>query len=321
MVSLTHIINLVIRKGIIPADWKCARVSAIYKHDSKLDLNNYRPISFLPVVSKNFEKVVFDQAYAFLNKNNLLSDIQSGFRPLHSTLTAMLDVTDKWYTNMDSRLINAVLFIDLKKAFDTIDHNILLPKLACYGFNKETIDLFRNYLSDRTQITVINNIRSDTRKVTCGVPQGSILGPLLFLICINDLPNSELVSDGRLFADDTNLTFADSNPDKLISVLNDNLKTLQNLLNLNKLSLNAIKTKCMFISRQKLSTIPEEPNIAISGNKIERVRSYKCLGLKLDESLTWEHHVSTKISKVSKVIGVLRSLTDRSLFMEGGREK
>ena len=170
----------------------------------------------------------------------------------------MLDVTDKWYTNMDSGLINAVLFIDLKKAFDTIDHNILLQKLTCYGFNKETIDIFRNYLSDRTQITVINNIRSDTRKVTCGVPQGSILGPLLFLIYINDLPNSELVSDGRLFADDTNLTFTDSNPDKLISVLNDDLKTLQNWLNLNKLSLNAIKTKCMFMaSRQKLSTIPE----------------------------------------------------------------
>ena len=124
MVSLTHIINLVIRKRIIPVDWKCARVSEIYKHDSKLDLNNYRPISVLPVVSEIFEKVVFDQAYAFLNKNNLSSDMQSGFH-----------VTDKWYTNKDSGLINAVLFIASKKAFDTIDHNILLRKLTVSAGN------------------------------------------------------------------------------------------------------------------------------------------------------------------------------------------
>ncbi len=137
VVSLTHIINQVIRKGIISTDWKCARVSVIYKHDSKLDLNNYRPISVLLVVSKIFEKVVFDQAYAFLNKNNLLSDIQSGFRPLH--LTAMLDASDKWYTNMDSGLINVILFIDLKKAFDTIDHNILLQKLTCLASIKKRL--------------------------------------------------------------------------------------------------------------------------------------------------------------------------------------
>ena len=117
--SLTHIINLAICKGSIPADWKCARVSAIYKHDSKQDLNNYRPISVLPVVAKIFEKIVFDQSFAFLNKNNLLSDMQSGFRPLHSTLTAMLDATDKWYTNMDSGFINAIKTIDLFKNYLT----------------------------------------------------------------------------------------------------------------------------------------------------------------------------------------------------------
>ncbi len=191
--SQTYIINLVICKGIIPVDWKSARVSAIYKNDSKLDLNNYRPISVLPVIAKVFEKVVFDQTYNFLNDNDLLSKEQSGFRHLHSTLTAMLDATDQWYTNMDNGLINAILFVDLKNR---------------YGFSKQTVELFRNYLSGRTQITVINNVSSGSCEITCGVPQGSILGPLLFLLYINDLPKCQLVSNGRLFADDTNLTYA-----------------------------------------------------------------------------------------------------------------
>ena len=129
------------------------------------------------------------------------------------------------------------------------------------------------------------------------------------LIYINDLPNSNLKTDGRLFADDTNLTKADNDPEKLISILNDDLKTLQNWLNPNKLSLNATETKCMFIaSRQNLSTFPEEPHVLISGNRIERVGTYKCFGLGLDESLTWDYHISTIVSKVSKVLGILRRL-------------
>ena len=182
--SLTYIINLVICKVIIQADWKSARVSAIYKNDSKLDLNNYRPISVLPVIAKVFEKVVFDQTYNFLNDNDLLSKEQSGFRHLHFTLTAMLDATDQWYTNMDNGLINAILFVDLKKAFDTIDHEILLGKLNRYGFSNQTVELFRNYLSGRTQITVINNVSSGSCEITCGVPQGSILGPLLHVLTL-----------------------------------------------------------------------------------------------------------------------------------------
>ena len=197
-------------KGIIPTDCrKSARDSAIHKNYSKLDLNNYRPISVLPVIAKVFEKVVFDQTYNFLNNNDLLSKEQSGFRHLHSTLTAMLDATDQWYMNMDNGQINAILFVDLKKAFDTIDHEILLGKLTRDGFSSQTVELFRNYLSGRTQITVINNVSLGRCKITCGVPQGSILGPLLFLLYINDLPKCQLVSNGRLFADDTNLTYAD----------------------------------------------------------------------------------------------------------------
>ncbi|CAB4043383.1 RNA-directed DNA polymerase from mobile element jockey-like, partial [Paramuricea clavata] len=131
-------------------------------------------------------------------------------------LQAKVDITDKWYSNMDNGLINAILFIDLKKAFDTIDHEILLNKLSRYGFKCKTIELFRDYLTGRTQITVVNNIPSDSSDITCGVPQGSILGPLLFLLYINDLPNCNLISDGHLYADDTSLTYADNDINQLL---------------------------------------------------------------------------------------------------------
>ena len=307
--SLTYIINLVIHTGTVPHDWKRARVTPIHKEDCKMDPNNYRPISVLSVVAKLFEKVIFDQTYEFLCNNNLLSDAQSGFRPLHSTLTALLDITDKWYSNMDNGLINAILFIDLKKAFDTIDHEILLNKLSRYGFKCKTIELFRDYLTGRTQITVVNNIPSDSSEITCGVPQVSILGPLLFLLYINDLPNCNLISDGHLYADDTSLTYADNDINQLLSVMNSDLLSLRNWLNINKLSLNTLKTKCMFIAtRHKLATLQSQPTVAIDGNIIERVKKYKCLGLELDECLMWDEHIAQITSKITKIIGVLRRL-------------
>ena len=127
------------------------------------------------VIAKLFEKTIFNQVYAYLTDNKLLSKYQSGFRPLHSTLTALIDITDNWYLNIDDGLTNAILFIDLKKAFDTIDHEILLLKLELYGFKGASLNLLRDYLSDRTQVTVINNVNSETSFISCGVPQGSIL--------------------------------------------------------------------------------------------------------------------------------------------------
>lgn len=166
--SLTHIFNLVISKGIIPKDWKSARVTPIFKADSKVDPASYRPISVLSVIAKLFEKTIFNQVYSYLNDNKLLSKYQSGFRPMHSTLTALIDITDNWYLNIDDGLTNAILFIDLKKAFDTIDHEILLSKLELYGFKGVSLNLFRDYLSDRTQVTVINNVNSETSFISCG---------------------------------------------------------------------------------------------------------------------------------------------------------
>ena len=162
--------------------------------------------------------------------------------------------------------MNAILFIDLKKSFDTIDHEIVLSKLELYGFKCASLNLFRDYFSDSTQVTVINNVKSETSHICCGVAQGSILGPLLFLLYINDLPNCSLLSDVRMCADDTNLMFASSDPEELFSSLTHDLSNLKQWLDSNRLSLNVLKTKCLFTgTRYKISLLPSEPYICLDG--------------------------------------------------------
>jgi len=146
---------------------------------------------------------------------------------MHSTLMALIDITDNWYLNIDGDLTNAILFIDLNKAFDTIDHEIFLSKLELYGFKGVSLNLFRDYLPDRTQVTVMNHVKSESSRISCGVPQGSILGPLLFLLYINDLPNCHLLSDVRMCADGTNLTFASSDAEEPFSSLTHDLSNLK----------------------------------------------------------------------------------------------
>ena len=224
-------------------------------------------------------------------------------------MTALLEATNSWSVNIDNGLVNGVVFIDLKKAFDTIDHKILLQKLENYGVDPNGLKWFKSYLTDRTQKCRVNGHLSNSKPVTCGVPQGSILGPLLFLIYINDLPNCLNYAMPRMFADDTNVSYAADSLNELQNVLNSELKSLHNWLITNRLSLNIAKTEFMTIgSRQKLRTIDDVITIKINECEINRVDSVKSLGLYIDNHLTWTKHIDKISKKIASAIGALKRI-------------
>ena len=304
---ITEIFARSISTGIFPSEWKTARVSPIFKKGKKNDPNNYRPISVIPAVAKIFEKVIFEQLYNYFNINRLLTHCQSGFRSLHSTLTALLEATSNWSVNIDSGLLNGVIFIDLKKAFDTIDHDILLRKLQIYGVDQSSLKWFQSYLSGRSQKCNVNGCLSSSVPVAYGVPQGSNLGPLLFLVYINDLPNCLSAASPRMFADDTNISYAANTLSELENVINSEFKNLKYWLEANKLSLNIAKTEFMIIgSRQRMHAHSNENiNIDLDGNVIKQVDKAKSLGLIIDKNLSWSNHIDMKCKKISSAIGAL----------------
>ena len=255
------------------------------------------------------EKLVYDQLYHYLNDNKLLSSCQSGFRSLHSTITALLEATNSWSVNIDNGFLNSVVFIDLKKAFDTIDHEIILRKMSYFGADQETFTWFQSYLSDRTQRCNVNGRLSTPRTITCGLPQGTILGPLLFLMYINDLPNCLWEASPRIFPDDTNITLTAKTLTELKLALTPELSNLNCWLRANRLSLNVAKTELMIIgSRQRLNTQCDEVDIQIDDEIIKRVDCTKSLGFTIDDRLSWSNHVDEICRKVSTAIGALKRI-------------
>ena len=257
---------------MFPDDWKCARVTPLFKQGERDDLNNYRPISVIPVIAKVFERIVYNQLYAYLTKHNVICKCQSGFRSIHSTVTALLGATDTWAYNIDRGKINAVVFLDLKKAFDTVNHDILLSKLNNYGIHGISYNWFKSYLDNRTQKCSINGSLSKTCSLSCGIPQGTILGPLLFLLYINDLPNCLTNCVPWMYADDTHLTYAGDNTGDIESSLNHDLENVKKWLIANKLILNMTKTEFMLIgSRQRLYALTNPPIPEINGAPITQI--------------------------------------------------
>ena len=304
-----HLLNLSIETGAVPSEWKQAKVVPLFKSGSKDDLDNYRPISILPILSKILEKAVFHQLHSYLSENSLLSPYQSGFRENHSTQMAVTFLTDKIRGNMDKGLLTGAAFIDLKKAFDTVPHDGLLNKLYRYGIQDQPLSWFESYLTNRTQRVSIENHLSSAANVSSGVPQGSVLGPLLFILYINDLPLAVGLSSVMLYADNTVIFTAASNIDQLQLTLSLDLNNVSNWLTANGLFLNLKKTEYVFFgTRQRLVRSESHSPLCMEGKKVNQVKSFKYLGVLLDECLSFNDHISYLRSKVASRLGLLSRL-------------
>ena len=302
---LTHIFNLSLSQGVFPDELKLAQVLPLYKSGDSTSLSNYRPVSVLPIFSKVLERLVYNRVFSFINKNKLLYNYQFGFREGHGTNAALINLIDRVMRALDEGDYVLGVFLDFSKAFDTVNHAILLSKLNKYGINGIAQKWFRSYLDNRKQYTVFNNSKSSTHLITCGVPQGSILGPLLFLLYVNDIANVSDKLFTLLFADDSNMFIQGKDVNDLIDNVNVEMVSLVKWLNVNKLSLNVKKTKFMiFRSKRKLPTINR--NLHIMDTVVQRVTSIRFLGVILDEKCDWGEHINMVKSKVSKGIGILR---------------
>ena len=302
---LRDLINRSLAEGSFPNFCKIARVVPIFKSGSPTEVGNYRPISILPIFSKIFEKIVHKQLSDFLFFNNILKPNQFGFRKNRSTTDAIADMTQYIYDGLDRGETVISFFLDFSKAFDTVNHSILLHKLQSYGIRDVALNWFRSYLSGRLQYVSLDGFNSQVHLIDRGVPQGSILGPLLFLIFINDFPNCSEFFKFTLFADDSTLTCKfkkNTSPVNIVSQLEAKLLSIGSWLNANRLKLNSSKSNFICFTYRKNITLPP---IRIGNSIISEVNSTKFLGVILDKNLNYKEHITNISNKCSKSIGIL----------------
>lgn len=301
---LAYIVNLVLTTGVFPTELKVARVTPIYKGGGMNDMSNYRPVSVLTILSKIFEGVIYDRLISFFNKHQVITAHQYGFQKNKSTEQALTVIKDKIIENMENKKFTLGLFLDFKKAFDSIHYEILLRKLSWYGIRGVALNLLENYLQNRYQIVQLKTTTSSQLQLTQGVPQGSILGPLLFLIYVNDIVCVPASPQLIMYADDTNVFFASEHLEILEKNVNEYMTSLSNWLKYNKLQLNAKKTTYI-IFRPVNKHINFDLTVNFDGATIKREKHQKFLGVWFSEDLTWNVHIDNLVKQLAQIVGCM----------------
>ena len=304
-ITIARLISNSFNQGVFPSSLKTAKVVPIYKAGTKTDVSNYRPISLLSSFSKIYEKLMHNRVLNFLASNESLFEYQFGFRPGRSCEHALLNAQNMILNTLSKNEVALLLLIDFSKAFDLVDHTILLRKLEHYGIRGTALSWFKTYLSDRQQFVAINGKHSTPRNMQHGVPQGSILGPLLFIIYINDLPNVTNLSKFILYADDANIVITGHNTQEVYEKLSRLSSEIVTWVDKNGLVLNLKKTNYMIFSNSKSNQYQE---VCISGTKIERKSEARFLGVIIDDKMTWSSHILAVRTKMSRYIGLLYKL-------------
>ena len=305
--SLTRLINLCLSTSVVPDMWKKANVIPIHKHGDKHVFANYRPISLLSVVSKILEKVVFKHVYNYFHTTDLLSSHQSGFRPGDSTVNQLAYLYNTFCQAIDAKKDIKIVFCDVSKAFDKVWHKGLLYKLHRTGIRGRLLSWFNNYLTQRMQRVVIKGQHSSWGCIEAGVPQGSVLGPLLFLVYINDLVD-EVDCAIKLFADDTTLYVTVDDQDACTLSLNTNLDRINKWADTWLVNFNPQKTECMTLSlKRNVASIP----VCYNSTPLTDVNQHKHLGVTFNNKLTWNDHIRALLSRVSKLKDVMYYLKNR----------